>query len=543
MQQNSGSLRRDLAPFCFSAILLYFAFPPVGASRAAYVALMPVLLKLPRMRTRNACVAALLSSTLLYAALQAWLARTTFLGLVGVSLYFAAYFTLWVFLVRVSLSRLPATSMLALLTRPLCVALAWSLCELLRTYTLYRCPQLLLVHTQAGHPERIQLAEYLGAAVTSGVLIAFPQAAIAQCIMLFRRPQRKRVAWVACALALLIAAGLFVANRAVGARLEAQRLAGRRVRMALAQANVRIGEDAGDPALLGGYATYPRMAADIRKYEPDILILPESALPYPISGHPPPRALVTVMGTNDTAKWVEETLVADSGMTLAAGTAVVESNRWFNAGMVYGDGSFGLYRKRILVPFGEYVPFRLPFIGKLYGMGPRVYPGTKAQDVFLEPNSTTSFRLNICYEIAHPSLVAGQAKGVHFLVHQANEEWMDSEAGSRQHTAHAVLRAIENRVAIAKSANGGITALVNPSGRLDPVLNANDPPLDKPGVMVFDAACVAERPRTFYARHRRLVEGVSALSFLLLALIQYVASPLSATPPDRGEERQAKHSP
>jgi apolipoprotein N-acyltransferase len=122
-----------------------------------------------------------------------------------------------------------------------------------------------------------------------------------------------------------------------------------------------------------------------------------------------------------------------------------------------------VYHKRYLVPITERVPFlnprwfHLPFFGG-FEVGE---PGA------LFHVGLGAFGVIICYESAFEDLSRRyRSMGADFLVNITNDAWFGATAGPRQHLAHLVMRAIENRVGIARAANTGISGLVDPLGRI-----------------------------------------------------------------------------
>ena len=177
----------------------------------------------------------------------------------------------------------------------------------------------------------------------------------------------------------------------------------------------------------------------------------------------------------------------------------------------------GRFDKVHLVPFGEYVPFKrlLFFIDKLtegvgdFVAGPGPYP--------MEFESS-GIGVLICYESIFPRLAAAHVKnGAGVLVNITNDAWFGRTSAPYQHFQMSVLRAVENRVFLLRAANTGISAVVDPAGRV-----INQTALFEQAAVVEDIRLREGRP-TFYTAGGDLfaylcliVTGFSALRGFLI---------------------------
>lgn len=183
------------------------------------------------------------------------------------------------------------------------------------------------------------------------------------------------------------------------------------------------------------------------------------------------------------------------------------------------DPSGGLvarYHKIRLVPFGEYVPmqplFTLGgrFAAKLVQEVSDFTPGDEATTAVVDGHRIGGF---ICYEAIFPSLVRRfAAGGAELLVNVTNDAWYGTTSAPHQHLAMAAFRAVENRRYLVRAANTGITAVVDPRGRvLEPTR------LFDTTVLVREVPLVAES--TFYARHGDVfARACAALGLALVAV-------------------------
>jgi apolipoprotein N-acyltransferase len=211
--------------------------------------------------------------------------------------------------------------------------------------------------------------------------------------------------------------------------------------------------------LLAHYGELTRRAA---ADAPDVVLWPETATPFYLEDDPAGRRYV-------------EALVREVGTSLVLGSPAVVRDAsqhvtHFNSVyLIAGDGRIaGRYDKRILVPFGEYVPFGrlLTFVRPIVASGEAMTPGRRTM-VF----ATGRARLGIllCYEGAFASLARDAVdRGADVLVNLSNDGWFARGSGGAQAMALALakLRAIEQRVPVVRVASGGRSAIVAPSGRI-----------------------------------------------------------------------------
>jgi len=126
----------------------------------------------------------------------------------------------------------------------------------------------------------------------------------------------------------------------------------------------------------------------------------------------------------------------------------------------------GRYDKVHLVPYGEYVPLRkiFPFIGKLVvGVGD-FRPGEGFHPIRGEG---WNLGVLICYEGIFPEAArAYKREGATLLVNITNDAWFGRTSAPYQHLSMTVFRAVETRLYLVRAANTGISAIVDPAGKI-----------------------------------------------------------------------------
>jgi apolipoprotein N-acyltransferase len=134
----------------------------------------------------------------------------------------------------------------------------------------------------------------------------------------------------------------------------------------------------------------------------------------------------------------------------------------------------GRYDKEYLLTFGEYLPFG-NMIPKLYEWSPnsgRFEPGTSLEPLVIADKSGNDHKVTtlICYEDILPSFTreaVNHANGEsELIVNMTNDAWFGDTTEPWEHLALAQLRAIEHRRYLVRSTNSGVSAIVDPVGRV-----------------------------------------------------------------------------
>ncbi len=150
-----------------------------------------------------------------------------------------------------------------------------------------------------------------------------------------------------------------------------------------------------------------------------------------------------------------------AGFTDPRGSAGV-----FNSVMLFTGTESQTYDKVHLTPFGEYVLFRrwLFFVKKITDEIGDFTPGTRLHNLELNGHWLST---PVCYEVIYPELVRAMiAQGGEVIVTISNDSWFGGSSAPYQHLAMASCRAIENRRYVLRSTSDGISALVDPGGRI-----------------------------------------------------------------------------
>ncbi len=211
----------------------------------------------------------------------------------------------------------------------------------------------------------------------------------------------------------------------------------------------------------------------------------------------------------------------------------------FNEALLY-DGSGRMvdrYRKVHLVPFGEFVPWRnvLGWISALQQIprdltpGDRVHPvACPAADAACGRLAGVPFATVICFENIFPSLDRrAVAAGAQFLVVATNNASYERTAASRQHLVMSRLRAVENGRWVVHAAISGISAFIDPEGRVHQPTGLFELATDRFTIRASTA-------RTLYSRLGDWLPWASGLAVVGLILVpRRRAGPRGEPPPLR----------
>ena len=256
--------------------------------------------------------------------------------------------------------------------------------------------------------------------------------------------------------------------------------------------------------------TYLRLSREaIGEADVELVVWPETALPFYPQRDQLTGRLAAFTGAANT--WL---LTGAPLFTLTPQTDGSELVRHYNGAILLGpDGRIAAsHAKQHLVPFGEYVPLRpyLPFLEPLV-----VSIGDFAAGTSDEPLALGPMRLGmlICYESIFPEIARQSVtRGANLLVNLTNDAWYGRSSAPHQSMAMAVFRAVENKRALVRAANTGISGFVDPVGRI----------VERSGLFV-EAALVSRMPlldgQTVFNRQGHLFGPACAVLIPLFLLL------------------------
>jgi apolipoprotein N-acyltransferase len=201
--------------------------------------------------------------------------------------------------------------------------------------------------------------------------------------------------------------------------------------------------------------------ANLVKPRPDLIVWPESPAPF-YTNDPTVRDTVSSIA-RQADSWM---LVGTIGIPIAGATPQ-ETEIYNSAALVSPDGKWmSRYDKIHLVPFGEYVPFKNIFS---FAGGLTKEVGDFSHGISRSPLDAGGKKLGvfICYESIFPDEIRQlAANGAQVFVNISNDGWYGDSGAYAQHLKQARMRAVENDRWLLRDTNTGITASVDPFGRI-----------------------------------------------------------------------------
>jgi apolipoprotein N-acyltransferase len=299
-----------------------------------------------------------------------------------------------------------------------------------------------------------QIAD-LGGPMLLSALAALVNVAVLQLGTDIIRRRRPALLLPGIAFAALAASGAYGAVRI--RQIDRQVAAAPSVALGLVQGNIPMdiqGRAAYNEAFQGQVrASYALVQSGAR-----LIIWSESAFLFPV-----PEA--------DAQRFVGDAFSRDLGAASIVGAVLVreQPRAMFNSALLFKqDGQLlGRYDKHHLLAFGEYIPLgeTFPWLYDLSPASGHFTPGKAFEPMVLDGHRMA---LLICYEDILPGFVnaAARATSPELLVNITNDAWFGETAEPLLHLALSQLRAIEHRKYLVRAANTGVSAVIDPAGRL-----------------------------------------------------------------------------
>ena len=507
--------RINLFLAALTGVLLTGAFPKIGLAWLAWFALVPLLLAIANLSVKESFRIGFLAGLTHYLTLLYWVVPV--MRIYG---YLPLYLSIVIlFLFAAVLALFPAvfcTALTAIGNTPLRCVVAipslWVAQEYVRSFIFTGFPWELLGHSQYLRLHLIQIADLFGVYGVSFLIALSNTAVFLATLFITRKMWRDRrisksVLFYAI---MLFAAGLLLTlvygNQRIKtvARLTA---AAPTARIAVVQPNIPQAVK-WDPAFQAATVkTNIRLSLAAKPQNPDLIVWPESATPFFLFyDKEPTRRVLEGIEQCDT-----DFLIGSPSVAREGGNFV-----YYNSAYLIRPKLKTIikYDKVHLVPYGEYVPFKkwLPFLGKVVAQVGDFQPGEPGKTM---PWEKGAIGVQICYEIIFPGLSRAMVKNnAVLLINITNDAWFGTTAGPYQHFSMTVFRAVENRRALARAANTGISGFIDPAGRI-----LISTALLKEAVVTRTVPLISEK--TFYTRFGDLLALACLVGWLFVIILEF----------------------
>ncbi len=503
------------------------SFPTPGVSIIAWIAFVPFFILLMKEGFGRAVVGALLTGIAFNTVYLFWLKEYKH----PASLSGGIFLEMLYFMAASLLSRFLYRKM-GDMGRPFCsydvtvFVLGWFVLDYLKTIGFLAFPWGILGYTQYRNLSLIQTARVVGVWGIHFIILYF-NAAVASIIATWGKsmppkyhavPSRqtpgklqiRALTHLSVASFLLVISflhGIAVLSEERGENLRLRRVA-------MVQANF----NPWSPDLARNLETEIRLTRRALQHDPDFIVWSESSVPFPYEFY--------LEQNNKYARRVHQFISTVRRPFLFGSiefSGQYENGEYrgdfYNVAVYYDSGQLkDVYRKIHLVPFGEWFPYgRLfPFVVKILE---RAGAGdfTPGKEFLVFRGGDFTFSVLICFEDVFGNLARKFVlRGSELLINVTNDAWTGSRKAEIQHFSKSVFRTIENRRSLIRAANGGVTASINPYGR---VLVQLEP--FTTDYLVSDVPIVDEKSLTFYTKHGDFfpIAAFFLVSILLISLM------------------------
>ncbi|UCD78841.1 MAG: apolipoprotein N-acyltransferase [Desulfobacterales bacterium] len=459
--------KRNILWAVLSGVLLTGAYPKIGWDWLAWIALVPLLYALKGVSAGAGFRIGFIAGLLHFLSLLYWLVpvmRTygylpAYLS-VSVLFLFAAFLALFIAsfsAVLTALGKKPAWCL------PM-IPLLWVALEYVRSFIFSGFPWELLGYSQFNRLQLIQISDILGVYGLSALIALVNGAIFISLLYLTGRRWQDKVITKRLAAGSIVA--LFVGVALTWSyghwRMKAiddLTATSPKARVTVIQGNIDQLVK-WDPTFQNEtIKKYNRLSASVSEQQPDLIVWPESATPF--------YFLYDIKPTELVFEGIERTKT-DYLIGSPSFVRTDESVQYYNSAYLISPATktMGKYDKTHLVPFGEYVPFKkwLPFLGKIVAQVGDFRAGKKGRTLAWRDQQ---LGIQICYEIIFPGLSRAMVQnGASLLINITNDAWFGKTSGPYQHFSMTVFRAVENRRALVRSANTGISGFIDPAGRV-----------------------------------------------------------------------------
>jgi len=477
MVQKNYNFLLKYFPALTSGLLLTLAFPKTGLGFLAFFALVPWLVSIQSMTSKESFYSGFTAGLFYFFTLIYWIVPTIHVygGLhlvlaISTLILLCIYLALYMAIFALALKKISSTSWSA----PLLAACLWTGLEYIRTYAFTGFSWGALGYSQYENLLLIQIADFSGVYGVSFLIILINYLLAVTWISLRKNLKKKPFIPVVYTV-ILVAGAVFYSHQKIDS-IDSQIKTAQKTTITIVQGNIKQDIKWSKTFKTRTIEKYIRLSQDeTKRIDPkkaDLVIWPETALPF-------------YYGFDRLLSNQVDKHIRSSKTNFLIGSPAFKSSekemKFYNRAYMLNRFSIvtGTYDKNHLVPFGEYVPLGnyLTFLGKITAQAGNFSIGDKTfkplqfnihdQNVKRNLKVTHKTGVLICFEILFPSIASKFVKnGADILTTITNDAWFGHTSAALQHFSIAVFRAVENHRTVARAANTGISGFIDPKGKI-----------------------------------------------------------------------------
>lgn len=480
-----------------SALLITAAYPPFDLKILAWIGLAPLLYALRRTGFFAAAGLSFIYGFLFAIGVFGWAVKLSEISLLSFILWlfpFSLYFLVFGVLYRLFSRNIGSWILLG-------APALWVTLEYVRSNLFFLAwPWNLLGHSQYLCLPVIQIADIVGVYGISFLMVMANQVlSLVPELFLCRNrttsnPPVKRHGWTIQLLLVILSLGIVLSYGWYRLGLPESN---KRLRVALVQGNSIVVDNMPFTDQAAHLQVYEKLSRKAAKKKPSLIIWPAASLPAPIA--------TSIMVRHNVHQLARETtaylLVGGSGFEklkpIKEGYHGYANTEFLISPSGRPDGQ---YNKIRLVPFNEYLPLqgKIKWPRWITALEQSFIPGKK---FILFDMKGIKFGTPICWENMFPDVFRRFVKdGANFMVSVTNEAYLGLTPGPYQTLAVNIFRAVENRIAIARANSTGVSAFIDPDGKIiERIQDTNGKDLFVSGILVRELPL--SNNKTFYTRY------------------------------------------
>jgi apolipoprotein N-acyltransferase len=428
-----------------SGSLMILAFPKFNLYPLAYVALVPLLISIRRSKSIfEAVICGAAGGVVFFGGVLFWITTLSkwagvwaVLAWIAVAVFQSLFVAAFAGITKYFLAKPVRFNIIV-------IPLIWTFIEWIRSLGPYGVTGGGLGYSQAGFLPVLQVAGFAGVYGISFLVVLFNEAAAEDVLAL----RLRRIYFAILILAVAVGFGYY--------KIHTFKVSGKAINIAVIQANIPQDRKLDYRYALDIVNSQERLSKKALLSKPDIVIWPETAV------------TTYLFEVNEIHSKISY-LIAGGNAFFLIGTPFREKDKIYNSVVAFSKSGqvIGRYDKQRLVPFGEYLPLR-PITYRMLGEDPlfakdyNSNPKPKVIDLGIVKAGVA-----ICFESTFPYMIKDQVKrGAGFILVATNDAWFFDSAALYQHIQAAQMRAVENGEYVVQAANTGISAIIDPLGRV-----------------------------------------------------------------------------